>query len=102
ASKNMQKSNGNSKLLSAFFITFLTSTLAGQIGGSLTFELVSWPIFIADVNAWTATWRIVTWIYPIERIIITLSATFIGVFLYRILIHTRLMPSINQSKMKNV
>ena len=102
ASKNMQKSNGNSKLLSAFFITFLTSTLAGQIGGSLTFELVSWPIFIADVNAWTVTWQIVTWIYPIERIIITLSATFIGVFLYRILIHIRLMPSINQSKMKNV
>jgi isoprenylcysteine carboxyl methyltransferase (ICMT) family protein YpbQ len=99
ASKNTQNSNNNnSKLLLAFFIIFLTSTLAGQIAGSLVFEFTSWPIFIANVNAWTATWQVVTWLYPIERIIITLSATFIGVFLYKILIHTNLMPFINRSK----
>jgi len=98
ASKNIRNPNNNSKLLSSFFIVFLTSTLAGQIAGSLTFELISWPIFLARVDAWTATWQIVAWLYPIERIIIALIATFVGVFLYRILIHANLMPFLNQSK----
>jgi len=98
ASKNMRNPNNSSKLFSAFFIVFLTSTLAGQIAGSLVFEIISWPIFIANVDAWKATWQVVTWIYPIERIIIALIATFIGVFLYKILIHANLMPFLNQSK----
>lgn len=98
ASKNMRNPNNNSKLFSAFFTVFLMSTLAGQIAGSLTFELISWPIFLARVDAWTATWQIVAWLYPIERIIIALSATFVGVFLYKILIHANLMPFLNRSK----
>jgi hypothetical protein len=98
ASKNMRNPNNNSKLFSAFFIVFLTSTLAGQIAGSLTFELISWPIFMANIDAWTATWQIVAWLYPIERIIIASIATFIGAFLYKILIHANLMPFLNQSK----
>jgi len=98
ASKNMRNPNNSSKLFSAFFIVFLTSTLAGQIAGSLVFEIISWPIFIANVDAWKATWQVVTWIYPIERIIIALIATFVGVFLYKILIHANLMPFLNQSK----
>lgn len=98
ASKNMRNPNNSSKLFSAFFIVFLTSTLAGQIAGSLVFELISWPIFIANVDAWKATWQVVTWIYPIERIIIAVIATFVGVFLYKILIHANLMPFLNQSK----
>jgi len=98
ASKNMRKPNNNSKLFSAFFIVFLTSTLAGQIAGSLVFELISWPIFMADVGFWTGLWQLLTWLYPIERIIIALSATFVGVFLYKILIHANLMPFLNQSK----
>lgn len=93
ASKNMRNFNNNSKLFSVFFIVFLMSTLAGQIAGSLVFELISWPIFIEDVNRWTGLWQLLAWLYPIERIIIALSAAFIGVFLYRILIHANLMPS---------
>jgi predicted membrane protein len=98
ASKNMRNPNNSSKLFSAFFTVFLTSTLAGQIAGSLTFELISWPIFMANIYAWTATWQTVAWLYPIERVIIALIATFVGVFLYRILIHANLMPFLNQSK----
>jgi len=98
ASKNMRNPNNSSKLFSSFFIVFLTSTLAGQIAGSLVFEIISWPIFIANIDAWKATWQVVTWIYPIERIIIALIATFVGVFLYKILIHANLMPFLNQSK----
>lgn len=96
-SKNMRNSNNNSKFSFAFLTVFLMSTLAGQIAGSLTYELISWPIFIADVDAWTTTWQVVTWIYPIERTIIALSATFIGVFLYKTLISSNLMPFISRS-----
>ena len=78
-------SNSNSKLLSVFFTTSLTSTLAGQISGSLTFELLSWPIFMADVNIWKANWQFLTFLYPVERIIIALSAAFIGTSLSRVL-----------------
>jgi hypothetical protein len=94
ASKNMRNPNNSSKLFSAFFIVFLTSTLAGQIAGSLVFEI----IFIADVDFWTGLWQLLTWLYPIERIIIASIATFIGAFLYKILIHANLMPLLNQSK----
>jgi len=99
-SKSIRKSSNNSKLSSAFFIIFLTSTLAGQIAGSLTFELISWPIFIANVDAWMATWQIVTWIYPIERSVIALSATFLGVFLYKILMSSNLMSFFNRSEQR--
>jgi hypothetical protein len=94
ASKNMRSLNNSSKLFSAFFIVFLTSTLAGQIAGSLVFEI----IFIADVDFWTGLWQLLTWLYPIERIIIALITTFVEVFLYKILIHANLMSSLNQSK----
>jgi hypothetical protein len=84
AIKSLNSSN-NPKLLSAFFFTSLTSTLAGQISGSLTFELLSWPIFVVDVNVWKANWQFLTFLYPVERIIIALGAAFIGTSLYRIL-----------------
>lgn len=100
ALKNMQNSNNNSKLLSAFFIVFLTSTLAGQIAGSLAFEFTSWPIFNADVNDWTLFWQLLTWIYPVERMIIASSATVMGVFLYKVLSSANLMPFTNRTKQK--
>jgi hypothetical protein len=84
-------SSKNSKLLSAFFITSLTSTLAGQISGSLTFELLSWPIFVADLNAWTVNWQIIAFLYPVERIIIALGAAFIGVSIHRVLRSSNIM-----------
>lgn len=92
ALKNIQASNHNSRLLLAFFTICLVATLTGQIAGSLIFEMVSWPILISDINAWATLWQILTWIYPIERIIIALIATFIGVFLYKILMSANLMP----------
>jgi len=84
ASKNLNSSD-KSKPLFAFFIISLTSTLAGQIAGSLTFELLSWPIFIADINAWKTNWQVITFLYPVERIIIALSAALIATPLYRVL-----------------
>jgi hypothetical protein len=91
ASRNLNSSN-KSKPLFAFFITSLTSTLAGQIAGSLTLELISWPIFIADVNAWKANWQFLTFLYPVERIIIALAAAFIGASVYKVLRSANIMP----------
>lgn len=84
--------NSNSRLLSAFFITSLTSTLAGQIAGSLTFEVLSWPIFMVDVNAWKAIWQVTAFLYPVERIIIALSAAFVGASLHKVLKSANLTP----------
>jgi hypothetical protein len=83
AIKNLN-SKSISKLFQAFFIIFLTSTLAGQIAGSLVFEVLAWP-FMADINSWRATWQFLTVIYPIERIIIALMGTTIGTTLHIIL-----------------
>jgi hypothetical protein len=91
-------SGNNSKVLSAFFITSLTSTLAGQIAGSLTFEVLSWPIFMADVNAWKLIWQATTFLYPIERIIIALGAAFIGASLHRVLKSANLTHVLNRVK----
>ncbi|MEM3700596.1 MAG: hypothetical protein QXL57_07000 [Candidatus Bathyarchaeia archaeon] len=74
-----------SKLFQAFFVTSLTSTLAGQIAGSLVFEVLAWPIFMADLNVWRATWQFLTFIYPVERVLIALMGTLIGTTLHNIL-----------------
>jgi hypothetical protein len=96
ASKNLNSSN-KSKPLFAFFVTSLTSTLAGQIAGSLTLELISWPIFIADVNVWKANWQLLTFLYPVERIIIALGAAFIGTSVHKVLRSANIM-SLNLAK----
>jgi hypothetical protein len=88
-------SNNNSKLLFGFFITSLTSTLAGQIAGSLTLEILAWPIFMANVNSWKTIWQITAFLYPLERIIIALGAAFIGASLYRVLKSANLLSSLN-------
>jgi len=96
AVKNLN-SNNNSKLLSAFFIASLTSTLAGQIAGSLTFEVLSWPIFMANLDVWRTNWQVITFLYPVERMIIALVASFIGTALYKVLKTANLMNVLNRA-----
>lgn len=86
-------SNNNSKLFYAFFVTSLTSTLAGQIAGSLTLEI----IHISDVDYFRATWVAITFLYPIERTVIALSAAFTGASLYKVLRSAKLMPFLNRT-----
>jgi hypothetical protein len=90
-SKNLGSGNG-SRTVFAFFVTSLTSTLAGQIAGSLTLEFLSWPIFVADVNAWRANWQLLTFLYPVERVIIALSASLIGAPVHKVLRSANIMP----------
>ena len=73
------------------FTVFLVSTMAGQIAGSLAFEIIFWPAFIGEIEAWRGIWSAVTWIYPIERIIISLLATIIGIPLLKALKSAKLI-----------
>jgi len=96
ALKNLNSGN-DSGHLQAFFITCLTSTLAGQIAGSLIFELLSWPIFLVDIKAWEMYWQGLTFLYPVERTIIALIASFFGAALYKVLKSTNLIQFLNPS-----
>lgn len=101
ALKNMWNSKSNTKLVPAFFITSLTSTLAGQIAGSLVFGAqFSWPMFLIDVNVWKLNWQVLTWIYPWERIVIALAAAFIGVTLFKVLKAANFDAFVNMQNVK--
>jgi len=89
--------SGKAKLFSAQFVICLTSTMAGQIAGSLTYEAISWPIFLADVNAWRLNWQIITFLYPIERTFIALASATIGVLLFIALKTANLAPTSNRA-----
>ena len=87
AGENLNSRN-NTRLLTGFFLTCLTSTLAGQITGSLVFETLS-----PNVTTLLGTWQILTFVYPIERTIIALAAMIIGVSLVKVLRTANLLPS---------
>lgn len=91
AVKNLT-SNRPSKALFSFFAVALTSTLAGQIAGTLVFEMVYYPALIPDVTAWKDTWQALTFLYPVERTIIAISAAFFGSALHRALKFANLIP----------
>lgn len=59
-------------------IISLASTLLGQMTGNLMFELTRWPT-IPSIEYWrTGQWQFLTFVYPAERLIITLIATVVG------------------------
>ncbi len=88
--------DSNSKYLYGFFIVFLNSTMAGQIAGSLTYEIYA-PFFLEEI---VLSWQILVWVYPIERTLITFGSTLIGAFLHRILINGNLISLPVWSEMK--
>jgi hypothetical protein len=92
AIKNLH-SEDNSKLFYAFFMTSLTSTLAGQIAGSATFE----AILLSDLDYWRGTWITTTFLYPIERIIIAAAAGLIGTALFKVLRTTNFTSFLERS-----
>jgi hypothetical protein len=86
------KSGSAAKFLYAFLITSLTSTLAGQIAGSLVFEAAFWPLIIPTVEGWKATWALLTFVYPLERVTLAVFSALIGAPLFRVLKSARLTP----------
>lgn len=97
ATKNLNSVN-NSKLLPAFFITCLTSTLASQIAGSLVYEASFWPTVIQDINSWELYWKTLTFLYPLERTIIASLAALIGASVYKVLKTANLISLLEHAK----
>lgn len=95
---NNVKTNNNQKLVLSFFIISLTSTLTGQISGSLT-NLVSSQVGILPLpqGGWQALYVSLTVVYPIERIVIALGAAFVGAPLFKVLRSSNLIKLINRS-----
>jgi hypothetical protein len=85
-------SENRSRLFFAFFVTSLVSTLAGQIAGTLTLEIIHIP----DANYFLGTWVFTTFLYPVERTVIALGAAFVGASLYRVLRSANFMPLLNR------
>jgi hypothetical protein len=83
---NNAKTHSNRMLVLSFFIISLTSTLTGQISGSLA-NVLSTQAGILPIPAggWQALYVSLTVIYPIERTVIALGAAFIGAPLFKVL-----------------
>jgi predicted membrane protein len=88
ASKSF-KSDKNTRLLFAFFITSLTSTMAAQIAGTLVFEAITDP---------RGYWIILAAVYPVERITIAIIATLIGAPLLKVMKSANLVYTANRPK----
>jgi hypothetical protein len=57
----------------------LVSALAGQVAGTLMFELMVYP-FNPQIEFWRTTqWQPLAFVYPVERILIAVLATLVGV-----------------------
>ena len=66
-------------------IVSLTATLFGHIVGDIMFEAIYWPNIISSVDAWKSTWQLLAWVYPLERVMITIAAALIGTVLIKAL-----------------
>ncbi len=80
-SRAVEKIHGQTKSIGLTFgigITSLTATLFGHIVGDIMFEAIYWPKIISNVNAWKSDWQLLTWVYPLERVIIAIVAALIG------------------------
>ena len=66
-------------------IVSLTATLFGHIVGDIMFEAIYWPNIISSVDAWKSDWQFLTWVYPLERVVIAIAAALIGTALIKAL-----------------
>lgn len=89
-------SDNDSKLLYGFFLVSLASTLAGQIAGTVTLEILHVP----DLGYFLGTWETTMLVYPLERIIIAFGAALIGASLYKVLKSSNLMPGMNRASLR--
>lgn len=98
---NNVKTSSNGKLVFSFFIISLTSTLSGQISGSLTNVLSAQAgILQLPKDGWKALYESLTIIYPIERTVIASGAAFVGIPLFKVLRSANLIRLINRDGRK--
>jgi len=77
AVNSMRKNATLLELSWAVAVVSFIATLFGHVVGVIIFQAVYFPT-LPDVNFWRSLWQGLTFIYPIERTIITLLATLIG------------------------
>jgi hypothetical protein len=92
AAKKYQSKNNTMMGFLSFFVISLTSTLAGQTSGSLTFLVLLPNPPIVQLGLF----QVLSVQYPIERTIIALGAAFIGAPLFRVLNSAKLLPLTSQ------
>lgn len=87
-SKAMEFLGKRTSIQEMFFgvsVTCFTAALFGQVVGSLMYETIYQPMLISDLNVWKGNLQMLTFIYPVERVIITTMATLVGVPLIKAL-----------------
>ena len=72
-----QQANPEKLIFGVAVISFI-SALFGQIAGSLMFEIMYWPTLYPELDFWASLWQTLTFVYPIERTIITVMVAFMG------------------------
>jgi len=80
--KYLNETSSSLHLGLGLFVTCLSATLFGHVMGNVLFEILYWP---ETIEWWKATWQGLTFIYPIERVMIVIVATIIGTALIKAL-----------------
>ena len=69
--------SGSARFVLGIATTCLTAALFGHVVGSILFEAIILQVN-SSVDFWMTTWQGLTLLYPVERGLITLAATFVG------------------------
>jgi len=69
--------SGSARFVLGIATTCLTAALFGHIVGSILFEAIVLQVN-SSVDFWRTTWQGLTFLYPVERGLITLAATLVG------------------------
>jgi len=87
--KSQQRST---KLILGICVICFIATMFAHVVGCLVFEITSWPLIFPQLDFWQSTWGVLTFVYPVERIVITALATLIGVPLIKTFQAIRFKP----------
>jgi len=82
----------STKLLLGISVICFIATMFAHVVGCLVFEITGWPLVFPQLDFWQSTWRFLTFVYPIERIVITALATLIGLPLIKTFEAIRFKP----------
>jgi len=77
AIKAMNETSCSLMLVFGIAVTCFTATLFGHVLGNILFEAIYLQLN-PSVDYWRTTWHGLAFLYPIERGLITLAATFVG------------------------
>jgi len=87
--KNQQSST---RLILGISVICFIATMFAHVVGCLVFEVTGWPLVFPQLDFWQSTWQFLTFVYPVERIVIAALATLIGVPLIKTFKAIRFKP----------